>query len=51
MDPGGDSGLLWWVENRYINGGMNRLLGRARWRAFLERAGLGRELVIVSTRR
>jgi SAM-dependent methyltransferase len=51
MDPGGDLGLLWWVENRYVRGGMNRLLGANRWRCLLERAGLGRDLIIVARRR
>jgi SAM-dependent methyltransferase len=50
LDPGGDRGLLWWVEHRYVRGAMNRLLGRNRWRALLERAMCGRELVILSTR-
>jgi SAM-dependent methyltransferase len=50
LEPGGDQGLLWWVENRYVRGVMNRLLGRARWRALLEWAGLGRELVVVARR-
>jgi SAM-dependent methyltransferase len=50
LDPGGDRGLLWWVENRYVRGGMGRLLGRSRWRSLLEWAGLGRELVIVAQR-
>jgi hypothetical protein len=51
LDPGGDKGLLWWVENRWVRGGMGRLLGHSRWRALLERAQLGRELVIVGRRR
>jgi 2-polyprenyl-3-methyl-5-hydroxy-6-metoxy-1,4-benzoquinol methylase len=51
MDPGGDRGLLWWVENRYVRGGMSRLLGRTRWRSLLERAGLGRDLIVVAKRR
>ena len=50
LDPGGDRGLIWWVENRYVRGGMSRLVGRALWRSLLERAGLGRELVIVAKR-
>jgi SAM-dependent methyltransferase len=48
--PGGDSGLLWWVENRWVRGGMGRLIGRRRWRDLLEAAGLGREFVIVARR-
>lgn len=28
--PGGDRGLLFWVENRYIRGAIGRLLGRKR---------------------
>jgi SAM-dependent methyltransferase len=50
LDPGGDRGLIWWVENRYVRGGMGRVFGRTRWRALLEWAGLGRELVIVARR-
>jgi SAM-dependent methyltransferase len=50
LDPGGDTGFLWWVENRYVRGGMGRLLGRTRWRSLLERARLGRELVVVARR-
>jgi 2-polyprenyl-3-methyl-5-hydroxy-6-metoxy-1,4-benzoquinol methylase len=50
IEPGGDRGVLWWVENRYVRGGMSRLLGRARWRSLLESVGLGRELVIVARR-
>lgn len=49
--PGGDRGLLWWVENRYVRGGMRRLFGRRRWDSLLETARLGRELVIISRRR
>jgi SAM-dependent methyltransferase len=50
LDPGGDRGLLWWVENRWIRGGMGRLVGRVRWRNLLERLRLGREMVIVARR-
>jgi 2-polyprenyl-3-methyl-5-hydroxy-6-metoxy-1,4-benzoquinol methylase len=48
--PGGDRGLLWWVENRWVRGGIGRLIGRDRWCGFLERALLGRELVVVALR-
>ena len=48
VDPGGDSGILWWVENRWVRGGMRRLIGRNRWRDLLESARLGREWVIVA---
>jgi SAM-dependent methyltransferase len=51
FDPGGDQGLLWWVENRYVRGAMRRVVGRTRWPALLERLGLGRELVIVARRK
>ncbi len=51
LDPGGDRGVLWWVEHRYVRGAMNRLIGRQRYRAWLERAGLGRELVFVARHR
>jgi len=50
IDPGGDKGVLWWVENRYVRGAMGRLVGRQRWRSLLEAARLGRELVIVARR-
>jgi SAM-dependent methyltransferase len=50
LDPGGDRGLLWWVENRYVRAGMGLALGRRRWRSLLEWAGLGRELVFVARR-
>jgi hypothetical protein len=49
--PGGDQGLLWWVENRYVRGGMGRLLGKQRWRSLLEAARIGRELVLVARRK
>lgn len=48
--PGGDQGLLWWVENRWVQGGMRRLIGRNRSRNLLEAMGLGREFVIVTRR-
>lgn len=50
IEPGGDRGVLWWVENRYVRGGMRRLLGGNRWRSFLEALLLGRELVVVARR-
>jgi SAM-dependent methyltransferase len=50
IDPGGDRGPLWWVENRYVRAGMGLVLGRRRWRNLLEAAGLGRELVVVGRR-
>ncbi len=49
--PGGDQGALWWVENRWVRGGMGRIVGRARWRRLLERSLLGRELVVTARRR
>jgi SAM-dependent methyltransferase len=51
IDPGGDTGVIWWVENRYVRKGMSLLVGRERWRNLLERAGLGRELVYLARRR
>ncbi|MEO8675755.1 MAG: class I SAM-dependent methyltransferase [Casimicrobiaceae bacterium] len=48
--PGGDRGMLWWVENRRVRGAMGRLVGPERWRNILENAGYGRELVIVARR-
>lgn len=50
--PGGDRGILFWVTNRYVAGGMRRLLpGRDTWTHFLENMRLGRELVYVARRR
>lgn len=49
--PGGDRGVLFWVENRYIRGAFGRLLGRKRWESWLEALGLGREWVIVARKR
>lgn len=50
--PGGDRGILFWVDNRYISGAMRRMLpGRDAWRRLLETARLGRELVYVARRR
>jgi SAM-dependent methyltransferase len=51
IDPGGDRGLLWWVENRWVRGAVGRLIGRQRWRSLLESLRLGRELVVVARRR
>lgn len=51
FDPGGDLGLLWWVENRGVQSLMQRIVGEYRWRRLLEVAGLGRELVFVATRK
>jgi SAM-dependent methyltransferase len=49
--PGGDQGVLWWVENRYVRGIIGRLIGRKRWESLLESAKLGRELVVVARKR
>ncbi len=51
LDPGGDRGVLWWVENRWVRGGMGKVLGKARWRSVLESLRLGRELVIVARKK
>jgi hypothetical protein len=51
IDPGGDRGVLWWVENRYVRRGMSILLGPRRWQSLLEAARLGRELVVVGRRK
>lgn len=48
--PGGDQGLIWWVESRRVRGVMARLMGAERWRDLLESAGVGREFVIVARR-
>jgi 2-polyprenyl-3-methyl-5-hydroxy-6-metoxy-1,4-benzoquinol methylase len=50
--PGGDRGVLIWVDNRFVLGAMRRLLpGRGTWVRWLEAARLGRELVYVARRR
>jgi 2-polyprenyl-3-methyl-5-hydroxy-6-metoxy-1,4-benzoquinol methylase len=48
--PGGDRGLLWWVENRYVRGGLRRVGLLPGWERALERVRLGRELVIEAER-
>jgi SAM-dependent methyltransferase len=50
IEPGGDKGILFWVENRYVRGATGRLLGRERWTRMLERFNLGREFIIVARR-
>jgi 2-polyprenyl-3-methyl-5-hydroxy-6-metoxy-1,4-benzoquinol methylase len=49
--PGGNRGLLFWVENRVVRGGMKRLVGEDTWSYLLRAALLGRELVVVARRR
>jgi SAM-dependent methyltransferase len=49
--PGGDRGLLWWVENGAVERNCAWLFGQYRWRRILEIARLGRELVIIGRRR
>ena len=51
IDPGGDQGVLWWVENDVVRGLMSRIVGAYRWRRLLEVAGLGRELIVTARRR
>jgi SAM-dependent methyltransferase len=51
LDPGGDSGPLWWVENRWVRGALGRVVGRQRYRRALEAARLGREWAIIAHRR
>jgi SAM-dependent methyltransferase len=51
IDPGGDRGLLWWVENRYVRHAMSALVGRRHWRSMLEKARLGRDLVVLARRK
>ena len=46
--PGGDQGVLFWVENRYVHRMMGGIVGVPRWKSLLERARLGRELVVSS---
>jgi SAM-dependent methyltransferase len=49
--PGGNRGVLFWVENRYAHRMMGGIVGEPRWKSLLERARLGRELVIVARRK
>lgn len=49
--PGGDRGVLFWVDNRWVSGAMRRLLLGHSWVRLLESARLGRELVYVARRR
>jgi hypothetical protein len=49
--PGGDRGILFWVENRYVRAIAGRVAGRDRWSTWQEKVGLGRELVIVARRK
>lgn len=51
LEPGGDRGILWWVENRYVRGVMRRTIGGQRWRQLLESARLGRQWTILAERR
>jgi hypothetical protein len=48
--PGGDLGVLFWVENRHIRAAARRAPGRTRWTAVLEGLRLGREFVVVANR-
>ncbi len=47
--PGGDLGVLFWVEHRYIHGAARRAIGRTRWTNVLERLRLGREFIVVAS--
>ena len=49
--PGGDEGLLWWVENEKVQSLMGSLVTEYRWNRLLEKLSLGRELIIVARRR
>ena len=49
--PGGDKGMLWWVENRYAQAGFRRLGLLPAWTRLLEQIRVGRELVIEAERR
>jgi 2-polyprenyl-3-methyl-5-hydroxy-6-metoxy-1,4-benzoquinol methylase len=49
--PGGDRGVLWFVGNRYVRGAARRIVGAGRWTRFLERMGIGRELVVLAQRK
>jgi hypothetical protein len=39
------------VENRWIRGGMGKLIGKQNWRSLLESLRLGRELTITAKKR
>ena len=49
LDPGGDRGVLFWVERRPTRA-LRRLVGERRWDRLLERFYIGRELVIRARR-
>jgi SAM-dependent methyltransferase len=51
IEPGGDSGWLWWVENESVRALMGRVAGDYRWQRLLEVAGFGRELIVIARRR
>lgn len=51
VEPGGDRGRLFYVENRYVRFAMGKVIGPSRWKALLERRGAGREFVVVGLRR
>ncbi len=51
IHPGGDRGILWWVERSRLQAAIGSVVGATRWRNALERAGLGRQFVIVAMRR
>jgi SAM-dependent methyltransferase len=51
LDPGGDQGILRWVENQYLNRTIRAAHLWSVWVAILERLRLGRELVIEAVRR
>jgi SAM-dependent methyltransferase len=51
IEPGGDVGLLWWVEHPMIRRSMGAIFGDYRWQRLLEVMGFGRELVVIARRR
>jgi 2-polyprenyl-3-methyl-5-hydroxy-6-metoxy-1,4-benzoquinol methylase len=49
--PGGDRGVLRVANSRWLRGGFRKVGLGTQWRSMLERVRIGRELVIVATRR
>jgi 2-polyprenyl-3-methyl-5-hydroxy-6-metoxy-1,4-benzoquinol methylase len=51
IDPGGNRGRLFWVENPVTRRVLAVAFGRQRWRSMLEAGLFGRELVVLAHRR
>jgi 2-polyprenyl-3-methyl-5-hydroxy-6-metoxy-1,4-benzoquinol methylase len=49
--PGGDTGVLRLIHSRFVSGPCRRIMGEDRLRSAKERLMLGREMVVIATRR